>query len=200
MEPVSNPGPGLSGPQGELPGLGAVLRRLRTARGWTLAEASSATGLARSSLSKVENGQMSPTYDLLLKLARGYGVDVAELFAPGAAPAAAGRMAVTRAGDGQRHQAPLYTHDVLAATLKHKKMMPFLTRIEPGSPPPRDRWATHAGEEFLYVLSGTVTFYTEHYEPVALAPGDSLYIDSAMPHACVADGNVAAEVLWVSAP
>ena len=45
--------------------LGLRVRELRKARNWTLEQASSQAGLARSTLSKIENGQMSPTYDAL---------------------------------------------------------------------------------------------------------------------------------------
>lgn len=52
------------------------VRGLRRQRGWTLERAAQATGLARSTLSKIENGQMSPTYDALTKLATGFAVDI----------------------------------------------------------------------------------------------------------------------------
>ena len=48
--------------------LGERVRELRRSLGWTLEEAANRAGLARSTLSKIENGQMSPTYDALKKL------------------------------------------------------------------------------------------------------------------------------------
>jgi len=190
--------------------LGQLLRDLRRARGWTLAEAGAAAGVARSTLSKVENGQMSPTYDLLIKVANGYGVDLADLFARSSAeaqraaagpanPASAGRLAVTRAGTGRLHRAPFYEHEVLATALRHKRMMPFRTVIRPAAPGEALDWSSHGGEEFVYVMKGRVAFHTEHYEPVILEPGDSIYIDSGMAHAAVALDDAPAEVLWVSA-
>jgi len=53
--------------------LGARVRDLRKARNWTLEQAAGQAGLARSTLSKIENGQMSPTYEALKKLATGLG-------------------------------------------------------------------------------------------------------------------------------
>lgn len=190
--------------------LGHLLRGLRRERGWTLAEAGAAAGVSRSSLSKVENGQMSPTYDLLIKVARGYGVDLADLFARNTAgaqraaagpvnPAGVGRLAVTRAGTGRRHHAPFYDHEVLATALRNKRMMPFRTVIRVAAPGEELDWSAHGGEEFVYVLTGRVSFHTEHYEPVLLDPGDSIYIDSGMRHAAVAQGDADAEVLWISA-
>lgn len=178
--------------------LGEILKRLRKKRDWTLADAAAATGIARSSLSKIENGIMSPTYDLIQRLALGYGVDISELFAGASTGPATGRLAVTRAHEGSGHETPLYDHQLLAAALSRKKMQPFHSRIKAhGKLDPID-WASHAGEEFLYVLKGSVVFYTQHYEPVSLAEGDSIYIDSSMPHACVSAGDEDAEVLWIA--
>ncbi len=179
--------------------LGHYLRQLRADLGWTLADASAAAGIARSSISKIENGQMSPTYDLLLKLAAGYNVDLADFFARSGTQDATGRMTVTRRGKGQPHPANVYRHEVLAAGLSHKKMQPFHTHIRALAPDEALDWAVHAGEEFIYVLSGVVIFHTEHYEPVILQPGDSIYIDSAMRHTAVAEGRDGADVLWMAA-
>ncbi len=60
--------------------LGDILRDIRSRNHWTLAEVSAMTGLAVSTLSKVENNQMQLTYDRLIQLAQGIGVDIAELF------------------------------------------------------------------------------------------------------------------------
>jgi DNA-binding XRE family transcriptional regulator len=62
--------------------LGARVRELRKARGWTLEQAANQAGLARSTLSKIENAQMSPTYDALKKLAVGLEISVPQLFTP----------------------------------------------------------------------------------------------------------------------
>lgn len=178
--------------------LGEILKRLRGARNWTLADAALATGIARSSLSKIENGLMSPTYDLIQRLAHGYGVDIAEFFAGASSGPSTGRMAVTRLGEGRHHETPLYDHEVLAAALSRKKIQPFRSRIKAHGSLDRIDWAAHAGEEFLFVLEGSVIFYTDHYEPVTLNPGDSIYIDGSMQHACVSAGDKDAEVLWIS--
>ena len=62
--------------------LGARVRELRKERGWTLEQAAGHAGLARSTLSKIENGQMSPTYEALKKLAEGLAISVPQLFTP----------------------------------------------------------------------------------------------------------------------
>lgn len=61
------------------PRLGECLRAARAARGLTLKEASLRSELAASTLSKVENGQMSLTYDKLLQISHGLQISIAEL-------------------------------------------------------------------------------------------------------------------------
>lgn len=175
------------------------LRALRKNRGWTLAQTAETAGVAKSTLSKIENGQMSPTYDMLLKLARGYAIDIAELFAPAGTHEASGRMAVTRKNEGQRHETPLYEHEVLAAQLSRKRIMPFRSHIKPAPQGGEIDWSRHDGEEFLFVISGAVTVLTEHYAPVDLDTGDSIYIDSGMRHAVIARDKGGADVVWVAA-
>ena len=67
---------------GDRKSLGDGVRRLRRQRGWTLAQLSKNTGLAISTLSKVENNQISLTYHNLAKLASGMSLDLADFFAP----------------------------------------------------------------------------------------------------------------------
>lgn len=81
--------------------LGQRVRSLRKERGWTLEQAAVQAGLARSTLSKIENGQMSPTYEALKKLADGLKISVPQLFTPPARAQVNGRIALTRAGEGQ---------------------------------------------------------------------------------------------------
>ena len=77
--------------------LGPALRQLRAA-GLTLQELSQRTGLASSTLSKIENNLISPTYDSILKLADGLEIDVAQLFDPRSIEMSLGRRSVTRDG------------------------------------------------------------------------------------------------------
>ena len=93
--------------------LGARVRELRKARNWTLEQAANQAGLARSTLSKIENGQMSPTYDALKKLAVGLEISVPQLFTPPSAGQINGRMAVTKSGEGTSKATTTYEHCLL---------------------------------------------------------------------------------------
>lgn len=174
------------------------VRSLRKERGWTLEQAAVQAGLARSTLSKIENGQMSPTYDALKKLAEGLAISVPQLFTPPSRAQVSGRMAVTKAGEGQGHATTTYEHELLAGHLTKKQMLPYRARIRARKFEEFDGWVRHDGEEFLYVLTGVVRLYTEFYEAVDLRRGDSAYYDASMGHNVVSLSEEDATILWVT--
>jgi len=174
------------------------IRSLRLQRGWTLEQMSKNSGVAISTLSKIENGLSSPTYDVLLRLAHGFQLDVAELFAPAQEHMGAGRRTIERKGNGEKHETPLYDHLVLCSQLANKRIMPFISKIKAHDVEVNEGWSSHAGEEFVYVLSGTIELHTEFYQPTVLEPGDCFYIDSRMKHRVINHGPEQATVLWIS--
>jgi transcriptional regulator with XRE-family HTH domain len=178
--------------------LGMRVRELRKARSWTLEQAARQAGLARSTLSKIENGQMSPTWDALRKLATGLQIPVPQLFTPPQAEKVTGRMALTRAGEGQQQATVTYEHVLLGEQLTRKKMLPYRARVRARAMEEFDGWVRHDGEEFLYVLTGIVRLYTEFYEPVDMRRGDSAYYDATMGHNVVSVSEDDATILWVT--
>lgn len=178
--------------------LGVRVRELRKARGWTLEQAAAQAGLARSTLSKIENGQMSPTYEALKKLAEGLAISVPQLFTPPSKAQVNGRISVTKSGEGQAHATATYEHELLAASLTRKQMLPYRATIRARDVAEFDGWVRHDGEEFLYVLTGVVRLYTEFYEPVDLRRGDSAYYDASMGHNVISISEEDATILWVT--
>ncbi|WP_300030037.1 XRE family transcriptional regulator [uncultured Roseobacter sp.] len=178
--------------------LGVRVRELRKARDWTLEQAARQAGLARSTLSKIENGQMSPTYDALKKLATGLEISVPQLFTPPRPGQVNGRMAVTRTGQGTPQATVTYEHELLADTLTKKQMLPYRARVRARDMSEFDGWVRHDGEEFLYVLTGVIRLYTEFYEPVEMRRGDSAYYDASMGHNVVSVSQEDANILWVT--
>ncbi|WP_146345412.1 helix-turn-helix domain-containing protein [Falsiphaeobacter marinintestinus] len=178
--------------------LGVRVRELRKARDWTLEQAANQAGLARSTLSKIENGQMSPTYDALKKLAEGLQISVPQLFTPPQRDQVNGRMAVTLNGQGAAHATATYEHELLAEALTKKLMLPYRARVRARSMEEFDGWVRHDGEEFLYVLTGVIRLYTEFYEPVEMRRGDSAYYDATMGHNVVSLSDEDATILWVT--
>lgn len=179
--------------------LGERVRELRKDRNWTLEQAANQAGLARSTLSKIENGQMSPTYDALKKLALGLEISVPQLFTPPVRDQINGRMAFTPSNEGNLQATATYEHELLAESLSKKKMLPYRARIRARSIDEFDGWVRHDGEEFLLVLTGVIRLFTEFYEPIEMRRGDSAYYDAAMGHNVISVSSEDANILWVTA-
>lgn len=178
--------------------LGVRVRELRKAHGWTLEQAAQQAGLARSTLSKIENGQMSPTFDALKKLATGLEISVPQLFTPPAKAQVMGRRDITRAGEGVTHVTTTYEHELLAASMTKKSMLPYRARVRARAFEEFDGWVRHDGEEFLLVLTGTIRLFLEFYEPVEMKRGDSAYYDASMGHNVISTSPEDATILWVT--
>jgi len=181
---------------------GAVLRGIRTERGWTLAEVSKRTGMPVSTLSKVENGKMSLSYDKLLRLSRGLDIDITRLFAASlpasATPSAAtGRRAITRAGDGPSIRTATYGYVYPAADLLNKSLNPMIIDVRVRSIEDFGELMRHPGEEYVLVLEGQCEFHCELYAPARMGVGDSIYFDGLMGHAYVAVGDGPCRILSV---
>lgn len=174
------------------------LKGLRRSKGLTQGQLTASTGISTPTLSKIETGQLSPTYDVLLRLAHGLGVDIAELFVNAQSHMGAGRRSIERQGCGETHNTPLYHHRLLCSQLANKQMMPFVSRIKKHQVRDDEGWSQHEGEEFVYVLSGAIELHTEFYQPVMLNESESFYIDSRMRHRVISVSQADAMVLWVS--
>ena len=179
-------------------GFGARLRHMRRDAGLTLQELAARCGVAPSTISKVEQNQISPTYESILRLADGLGLEVAELFTRARAGSAPGRRSVTRAGKGATLRTAQYEYQLLCTDLSHKHFTPLLATLRARSFADFPDYVRHDGEEFIYVVSGTARLETEFYEPLVLTAGDSCYFDSRMGHACISTGERPAVVLWVT--
>jgi transcriptional regulator with XRE-family HTH domain len=181
----------------EAPAFGPRLRRLRQAAGLTLKDLAGRAGLAISTISKIENDRMSPTYDVLLRLAGGLSIDLSSLLegpAP-APPQPLGRLDVTRASERRKHPTGTYVYEPVATGLMGKGMDPTFVRVTARSIDAFPALIRHPGEELVFVLSGTVELHAEFYAPIRLEAGDSVYYDASMGHAYVSVGPEDATLL-----
>lgn len=183
---------------------GAALRALRKQNGWTLADVSRRTGLRISALSKIENGRVSLTYDKLSLLSEALGLDFAQLFQsqslePQSAPSSPyGRRCIVRAGEGKAIETENYSHLYVAADLLDKGFVPMIVECRARSLQEFGILLRHDGDEFAYVLEGTLVVHTDVYAPAVLATGDSIYFDSRIGHAYVNGGDGTCRVLGIS--
>jgi len=174
-----------------------ILRDLRKANDLTLAYGSQLTGVAVSTLSKIENNQTSPSYNVLIKLADGLGVDFVDLINGGTTRFGLNCRIITRAGEGKHYTSQDGAYEALGSELTNKAMEPMVVRISVRNKPSRNELVKHIGEELMYVLEGTIEIYTEYYEPTIMNAGDSIYFDSSMGHYCVSISEQDALILSV---
>jgi transcriptional regulator with XRE-family HTH domain len=176
--------------------LSTIVRRLRQEKNFSMAELAERSNLAPSTLSKIENGQMSPTYETIISLANGLDVDVSEIFSNKPGSPIGGRRAITRANGGVVLKTPHYEYELLCADIANKKIIPLLTKIHARSVEEFKPLSAHPGEEFVYVIDGQIMLHTELYVAVTLSPGESCYFDSMMGHALVSVSEEPATILW----
>ncbi|MCL2786721.1 MAG: helix-turn-helix domain-containing protein [Methanomassiliicoccaceae archaeon] len=161
------------------------IRALRDATGYTIEDMANAAGVTAAEYGELENGKRDLTFTFLYKCAEKFGVDIVDLLT-GEGPHLSS-YTVVKAGGGlpiKRRESFEYRH--LASNFKGKTAEPFLVNApysaaELASIP----MSSHAGQEFNYVLKGSMRFvYEGHTED--LFEGDSVFYDSSRKHGMTA--------------
>jgi transcriptional regulator with XRE-family HTH domain len=172
-----------------LSGVGPRLRALRLEREATLTQLSATTGISVSTLSRLESGQRKPTLELLLPLARAYGVPIDEL------------VAAPETGDPRVHLRPVtrYGMTMVPLTRHAGGLQAFKLIIPPGRPGCSDEPRTHEGYEWLYVLSGQLRLVLGT-QSLVLGPGEAAEFDTRVPHWFGSADDASVEVLSLFGP
>lgn len=163
--------------------IGRQVRELRTRQRLTGAKLAAETGLSVGMLSKIENGQISPSLTTLQTLANALRVPVVQLFSGFDEPRGAMHVkkgegaAVERVGTRAGHHYTLLGH--IGSNTSGVVVEPYMIRLTDES----DRFPSfqHVGIEFLYMLEGRVE-YRHGDKLYTLEPGDSLVFDADAPH------------------
>lgn len=182
--------------------VGERLRQARHKQKQTLKQVSEKTGLALSTISKAELGQVSLSYEKFVILARALGIEVGSLFAhddhatalvPSGHWGVATHKNVNKSGYASRN----YEYQLLFGELPGKHMNPMWARITSRHRSEFDDYIRHAGHEFVIVLSGSVLIEFENGERVALNAHESAYFDSAIGHIYLSTSQEDAKVVAV---
>lgn len=181
-------------------GIGTKLRSIRRGNDWTLAAVAERTGIPVSTLSRIENNQVSPTYDQLTRLSEGLELDIAQLFSQeqrAAAGVMQARRSINHLEDGQIIETANQALKYLSTDLLNKSFTPILADIKARRVEDFGEFMSHPGEEFLFVVEGEVELHTECYTPARLKAGESIYFDSTIRHAYLAIGAGACRALSI---
>ena len=108
-----------------------------------------------------------------------------------------GRRSLTTTGNSVHIKTPNYDYEYLCADLRQKRMVPIITRIHTRDIAEFGEAVRHKGEEFVFVLEGTIEVHLQFYTPVVLKAGEGIYLDSSMGHAYVCKDCDTALVLGV---
>ncbi|MEU5279398.1 XRE family transcriptional regulator [Streptomyces asoensis] len=164
-----------------LTAMGPRLRVVRERRGVTLAAVSGATGISPSTLSRIETGRRKPTLEVVLHLAKEYGVTLDELVGTAPAPEAEPRGAARHGFGDDKAVLPLTRY--VGGLHAHKHVLPAVAE-----PPGRPRQVSHEGYEWLCVLYGRLWIALGDQDLV-LTARDVVEFDTRIPHGVANAGS-----------
>lgn len=161
--------------------IGAQVKALRRSLGMTMADLSKATSVSVGMLSKIENGQTSPSLATLQALATALNIPLASFFQKYDDTREANYV---KSGNGlvieRRGTRSGHIYQLLGAPLRNKaKMEPYLITLTEDS----DAYPVfqHPGVEFIFMLEGELV-YRHDDKDYHLHPGDALNFDAEAPH------------------
>jgi transcriptional regulator with XRE-family HTH domain len=164
--------------------VGSTIRRIRKDKGLSLDALSQLAGITTSTLSRIETGKISATFDRIQEIAAALELGVADLFATGhRQDADLSRRAISRARRRTPVRSAHYEYEALCWEFNDQAIFPVVARLLHRELEKFGPLVKHSGQEFIYVLKGRARIVTEHYEETILETGDALYIDSTMGHA-----------------
>lgn len=164
------------------------IRDLRDIIGLSTQEVAEKTGIDPAEYEAYETGTRDFSFSHLFNIAEALGVDISDLLT-GESPKLQGYV-LTRAGQGlEFHRRRQYQYHHLAYNFRDKLAEPFIVTVRQDEPGAAKQAHSHEGQEFDYVLEGTLKIELGGSD-LYLQPGDSIYYDSSLPHAMYAvDGD-----------
>jgi len=160
------------------------IKDLRDIAGLSAREVAERTDIDLAEYEAYETGTRDFSFSHLFNIAEALGVDISDLLT-GESPKLHGYV-LTRAGQGlqfnRRHQ---YEYHHLAYNFRDKLSEPFIVTVRQDEPGSAKQAHSHEGQEFDYVLEGTLKIDLAGNE-LYLKPGDSVYYASSLPHAMYA--------------
>lgn len=172
--------------------IGEKIRNLRLKNNLTQSELGNRCDLTKGFISQLESDQTSPSLSTLEDILHCLGTSFQEFFS-----------------DEKQEKIVYKKEDViikdfgslrvfwLVSDAQKNEMEPVMVELDSGQA--TDEEAPHEGEEFGYVLSGSITLVLENAK-YKIKKGESFYFQARTPHYIQNNGKVPAKILWITSP
>lgn len=177
--------------------VGKRLRAIRKARKRTLQMLSAESGIAVSTISKMERGQIAVSYEKFGAIARALQIDPSRLFDAAAVDPPEPHPTMVKSSVSSEYMSENYRYRMLAGDYPGKKMTPMLGLVVSRERQQFADYVRHPGEEFVMVLSGSVKIEFETGEAIELKRNESAYFNSGVGHIYLSVGRTDAQIMVV---
>ncbi len=180
--------------------IGERIKYLRQRKQMGLVELGRHTGLSASFLSQLETGRVVPTLRNLARIAMVFSKDLSYFFEPERPEL----FRILRSEDRQKlpqtgAEEPGYFYESLGQVPADQPIAPYVAEFLTGSEKRQTKSHRHAGNEFLYVLNGTLKL--EHEAQVDhLESGDAVFFNAEAVHSYEKVGDAPCEALILTMP
>jgi DNA-binding transcriptional MerR regulator/quercetin dioxygenase-like cupin family protein len=172
--------------------LGPKLRQLRRRHSLGIVEAARRAKISAGFLSAIELSRANPSVATLQRLAATYGTTTLDFYD---LPKHSGRLV------RPRERRAIQTHAgvrIELLSIGAKQLESQIFRVPPGAG--SDGAYSHDGEEFIYMMAGTLELWLEELKCYTLQEGDSFWFESSMGHRWYNPGDQEAVLLWINTP
>lgn len=157
------------------------IKELREISGLSATSLAQELGISLDVIIQYESGTVDIPVGFLYKVAHKFGIELTAILT-GENPRLHVYCVVRKDKGLSVERRKQYKYESLAANFINKKAEPFIVKIDPDMESTPVEFNSHPGQEFNYVLEGTMKFIIDTHE-VVLNAGDSIYFDSAYKHA-----------------
>ncbi|MES0446955.1 MAG: XRE family transcriptional regulator, partial [Desulfobacterales bacterium] len=162
--------------------IGIRIKSVREEKGLSLDQLSKLTGFDVELLSNIESSKVQPQLGTIIKLSKAldsaFGRIVSGVGDKLYSVTRKNEQKIVSRSTSRKGRKQLYTYKSLAPEVKGRHMEALIVQLEEN---PEDEMSVHEGEEFIYVLDGTVLLNIGG-DKFELEPGDSAYYLSTTPH------------------
>lgn len=149
--------------------VGPRLKRVRTQRNVTLTELAAATGISKSTLSRLESGQRKPSLELLLPIAAAHQIPLDEL------------VGAPEVGDPRIRLKPQARSGRIVVPLTRQPRGVHAWKVVIPAKFNEPELRTHEGYEWLYVLAGNLRLILGDHD-ITMKAGEVAEFDTGLPH------------------